>query len=90
MVVIALLCRTVVSRYAPIFAYGSEEQQQKYLPPLASGEKIGCFGPRADHGSDPNGMVTNTRAIDGGYLISGARTGSQMRLCGCFHHLGKV
>lgn len=58
----------------PIHAYGSEEQRQKYLPKLASGEWIGCFGlTEPDHGSDPGSMVTRARSTDGGYLVSGAK-----------------
>lgn len=58
----------------PIFAYGSAEQHRKYLPKLASGEWVGCFGlTEPDHGSDPGGMLTRARAVDGGYLLSGAK-----------------
>jgi glutaryl-CoA dehydrogenase len=58
----------------PIHAYGSEEQRQKFLPKLASGEWVGCFGlTEPDHGSDPGGMRTRARAVDGGYLVSGAK-----------------
>jgi len=58
----------------PIFAYGSEEQRQKYLPRLASGEWVGCFGlTEPDHGSDPGSMVTRAKPVDGGYLVSGAK-----------------
>ena len=58
----------------PIYAYGSEEQREKYLPGLASGELIGCFGlTEPDHGSDPGGMVTRARRVDGGYRLSGAK-----------------
>jgi glutaryl-CoA dehydrogenase len=58
----------------PIHAYGSEAQRQKYLPPLASGESIGCFGlTEPDHGSDPGSMVTRARSVDGGYRVSGAK-----------------
>ena len=58
----------------PIFAYGSEEQRQKYLPKLASGEHVGCFGlTEPDHGSDPGSMITRAKAVDGGYSISGAK-----------------
>ncbi|MDE0810463.1 MAG: acyl-CoA dehydrogenase [Alphaproteobacteria bacterium] len=58
----------------PIHAYGSEEQRQKYLPKLASGEWVGCFGlTEPDHGSDPGGMRTRAKSIDGGYLVSGAK-----------------
>ncbi len=58
----------------PIFAYGSDEQRKKYLPKLASGEFVGCFGlTEPDYGSDPGGMVTSAKKADGGYLISGAK-----------------
>ncbi|MBL6622532.1 MAG: acyl-CoA dehydrogenase [Alphaproteobacteria bacterium] len=58
----------------PIFAYGSEEQRMKYLPKLASGEWVGCFGlTEPDHGSDPGGMITRAKPVDGGYLVSGAK-----------------
>ena len=58
----------------PIFAYGSEEQRMKYLPKLASGEYVGCFGlTEPDHGSDPGSMVTRAKKVDGGYLVSGAK-----------------
>ncbi len=59
----------------PIYEYGSEEQRHKYLPKLASGEWIGCFGlTEPDAGSDPGGMLTKAEKIDGGYRISGAKT----------------
>ncbi|MEL7277103.1 MAG: acyl-CoA dehydrogenase [Pseudomonadota bacterium] len=58
----------------PIFAYGTDAQRAKYLPRLASGTWVGCFGlTEPDHGSDPGGMVTRARPVDGGYLISGAK-----------------
>jgi len=58
----------------PIYEFGTEEQKQKYLPKLASGEYIGCFGlTEPDHGSDPGGMITRARSVDGGYLLSGAK-----------------
>ncbi|MDG5496531.1 acyl-CoA dehydrogenase [Niveispirillum sp. BGYR6] len=58
----------------PIFAYGSEDQRQKYLPKLASGEWIGCFGlTEPDAGSDPAGMRTRAEKIDGGYRLTGAK-----------------
>jgi len=57
----------------PIFTYGSEAQRRKYLPKLATGEWIGCFGlTEPDHGSDPGSMVTRARAAPGGYKLSGA------------------
>ncbi len=59
----------------PIHAYGSEEQKRKYLPRLASGEWIGCFGlTEPDAGSDPGGMKTRAVKTDGGYRISGSKT----------------
>ena len=59
----------------PIHAFGSEEQKRKYLPKLATGEYIGCFGlTEPDAGSDPGGMTTKAVKIDGGYLLSGAKT----------------
>ena len=58
----------------PIHAYGTEEQRQKYLPKLATGEMIGCFGlTEPDAGSDPAGMKTRATAVPGGYSISGAK-----------------
>ena len=58
----------------PINAYGTEEQKQKYLPKLASGEMIGCFGlTEPDHGSDPGSMVTRAEKVDGGYRLTGAK-----------------
>jgi glutaryl-CoA dehydrogenase len=58
----------------PIHAYGSEAQRQKYLPKLASGEWIGCFGlTEPNNGSDPGGMQTRARSVDGGYLLNGAK-----------------
>lgn len=56
----------------PIYAYGSEAQRKKFLPGLASGELVGCFGlTEPDHGSDPNGMLTRAKSVDGGYSLSG-------------------
>ncbi|WP_170368442.1 acyl-CoA dehydrogenase [Ruegeria arenilitoris] len=58
----------------PIYAYGSEEQRRKYLPKLASGEWIGCFGlTEPDAGSDPAGMKTRAEKIDGGYRLTGSK-----------------
>src|SRR6202453_841495 len=59
----------------PIYAYGSDTQRQKYLPKLASGEWIGCFGlTEPDAGSDPGGMRTLAKPADGGYRLNGAKT----------------
>ncbi len=58
----------------PISIFGSEEQKQKYIPRLAAGEIIGCFGlTEPDHGSDPGGMVTTAMKTDGGWIINGAK-----------------
>jgi len=58
----------------PIHAFGSEAQRQKYLPKLASGEWVGCFGlTEPDHGSDPAGMTTRAVAVSGGWRLSGAK-----------------
>jgi glutaryl-CoA dehydrogenase len=59
----------------PIFKFGSEAQKQKYLPPLARGDSIGCFGlTEPDHGSDPGSMITRARSTPGGFRLSGAKT----------------
>jgi glutaryl-CoA dehydrogenase len=59
----------------PIYAYGSEAQRRKYLPKLASGELIGCFGlTEPDHGSDPGSMVTRADKVAGGFRLNGAKT----------------
>ena len=59
----------------PIYAYGSEEQRQRFLPRMAAGELLGCFGlTEPDHGSDPGGMKSRARKADGGYRLSGAKT----------------
>ena len=59
----------------PINTYGSDEQRRKYLPGLTAGTLIGCFGlTEPDAGSDPAGMKTRAKKVDGGYLISGAKT----------------
>ncbi|UCD60383.1 MAG: acyl-CoA dehydrogenase family protein [Flavobacteriaceae bacterium] len=58
----------------PIFAYGTEEQRKKYLPKLATGEYMGCFGlTEPDHGSNPGGMVTNFKDKGDHYLLNGAK-----------------
>ena len=58
----------------PIYAYGTEEQREKYLPKLATGEWVGCFGlTEPDHGSDPGGMITRAEKTSGGYLLNGAK-----------------
>src|SRR5215471_19300843 len=59
----------------PIYAYGTEAQRRKYLPRLATGETIGCFGlTEPDHGSDPGSMVTRAEKGSGGYKLNGAKT----------------
>ena len=58
----------------PIYAYGNESQRERYLPKLATGEWVGCFGlTEADHGSDPGSMVTKAEKVEGGYLLNGAK-----------------
>ncbi|QFU77324.1 acyl-CoA dehydrogenase [Halioglobus maricola] len=58
----------------PIWAYGTEAQRERYLPKLATGEWVGCFGlTEPDHGSDPGSMVTRARSVEGGYSVSGAK-----------------
>ena len=58
----------------PIFAYGTDAQREKYLPKLASGEHVGCFGlTEPDHGSDPSSMLTRAKKTGDGYLISGSK-----------------
>ena len=59
----------------PIYAYGTEAQRRKFLPKLATGEIIGCFGlTEPDHGSDPGSMVTRAEKVSGGYKLNGAKT----------------
>ncbi|MGA0991186.1 MAG: acyl-CoA dehydrogenase, partial [Burkholderiaceae bacterium] len=58
----------------PIHAYGTEAQREKYLPKLATGEWVGCFGlTEPNHGSDPGGMTTRAQTVDGGYIIKGSK-----------------
>jgi glutaryl-CoA dehydrogenase len=58
----------------PIFEYGNEDQRERYLPKLASGEWVGCFGlTEPDHGSDPGSMVTRAESVDGGYRLNGTK-----------------
>jgi glutaryl-CoA dehydrogenase len=58
----------------PINEFGTEAQKQKYLPKLASGEWIGCFGlTEANHGSDPGAMITRARSVEGGYRLTGSK-----------------
>jgi glutaryl-CoA dehydrogenase len=58
----------------PIFEFGTEAQKQKYLPRLATGEWIGCFGlTEPDHGSDPGSMATRAHKVAGGYKLSGSK-----------------
>ena len=59
----------------PIHVFGTEEQRQKYLPRLATGEIIGCYGlTEPDHGSDPGSMITSAKKIDGGWKLNGSKT----------------
>jgi glutaryl-CoA dehydrogenase len=59
----------------PIDQFGSEQQRKRYLPRLASGELIGCFGlTEPDHGSDPSRMKTNAKAVENGYILNGRKT----------------
>src|SRR5438094_5240069 len=58
----------------PIFTFGTQEQKQKWLPLLAKGQKIGCFGlTEPDHGSDPAGMETRARRTDKGWVLNGTK-----------------
>lgn len=58
----------------PIYSFGNEEQRMKWLPKLATGELIGCFGlTEPDFGSNPGGMITKAEKVDGGYLLNGAK-----------------
>ncbi len=69
----ALSVQSSLAMY-PISAFGSEAQKQKYLPKMATGEWIGCFGlTEPNAGSDPAGMITRGKKTDGGYLVSGAK-----------------
>jgi glutaryl-CoA dehydrogenase len=64
----------------PIYEFGNEDTRQKYLSKLALGEWVGCFGLTVpDHGSDPGGMKTRARKVDGGYSL----TGSKMWITNC-------
>lgn len=59
----------------PIYTFGTEDQKNRFLPKLATGEMIGCFGlTEPDHGSDPSGMKTTAKKTDGGYLLNGSKT----------------
>jgi glutaryl-CoA dehydrogenase len=59
----------------PISAYGTEEQKSRWLPGMAEGKLIGCFGlTEPDHGSDPGGMITRARPVDGGFRLNGSKT----------------
>ena len=58
----------------PIFAYGTEEQKKYWLPKLAAGEKVGCFGlTEPNFGSNPSGMITRAKKVDGGYILNGSK-----------------
>ena len=59
----------------PIYQFGTETQKHQYLPPLARGESIGCFGlTEPDHGSDPGSMITRARQVNGGFRLTGSKT----------------
>jgi glutaryl-CoA dehydrogenase len=65
----------------PIWKYGNEEQRMKYLPKLATGEFMGCFGlTEPNYGSDPGSMITNFKDMGDHYLLNGAKCGFQMPL----------
>jgi glutaryl-CoA dehydrogenase len=69
----AMSVQSSLSMY-PIYAYGSEEQRQKYLPKMATGEMIGCFGlTEPNSGSDPASMTTRAKKVDGGYIMNGSK-----------------
>jgi glutaryl-CoA dehydrogenase len=69
----ALSVQSSLAMY-PIYEFGSEQQKQKYLPKMATGEWIGCFGlTEPGFGSDPNGMVTRAKKTGGGYILHGAK-----------------
>jgi glutaryl-CoA dehydrogenase len=70
----ALGVQTTLSM-VPIYAYGSQAQREKYLPAMAKGEILGCFGlTEPDHGSDPGGMKTRAKKVPGGYRLTGGKT----------------
>jgi glutaryl-CoA dehydrogenase len=70
----ALGVQTTLSM-VPIYAYGSQAQREKYLPAMAKGEVLGCFGlTEPDHGSDPGGMKTRAKKVPGGYRLTGGKT----------------
>ncbi len=59
----------------PIYLFGSQEQRERYLPAMARADKLGCFGlTEPDHGSDPSGMKSRARRVEGGVLLSGSKT----------------
>lgn len=59
----------------PIYTYGTEEQRERFLPRLATGELVGCFGlTEPNHGSNPSGMETNAKPVDGGFVLNGGKT----------------
>src|SRR5437763_13797844 len=60
----------------PIYAFGSDEQKRRWLPKMAAGEVIGCFGlTEPDYGSNPGGMITVAKETEGGWVVSGAKMG---------------
>jgi alkylation response protein AidB-like acyl-CoA dehydrogenase len=64
----------------PIWKYGNEEQRMKYLPKLATGEYMGCFGCEPNYGSDPGSMITNFKDMGDHYLLNGAKMWISMHL----------
>src|SRR3569833_2966884 len=75
----AMSVQSSLSMY-PIYAFGSEEQRMRFLPKMATGEVIGCFGlTEAEGGSDPASMKTKAEKVEGGYKLNGAKSGSPIR-----------
>ena len=69
----AMSVQSALTMY-PIYAYGTEEQRLRYLPKLASGESVGCFGlTEPNHGSDPGGMESRAKKVDGGWILHGSK-----------------
>jgi glutaryl-CoA dehydrogenase len=74
----------------PIYAYGSETQRQRFLPRMAKGELLGCFGlTEPDHGSDPGSMLSRARKVDGGWRLRGTKLWiTHAPIADVLHHLG--